>query len=260
MPSPRAIMMRRLVVFRLCVGVSSHCPICGQSCHLCRAVCAAYGGLVASSGRCAMHNLHGFLVGWTSSCQEPRWCCARSSGPPSIRREEPSIWTSCPRICRAIPRSRVTIVCPAAGGRPEKVRAIRGTRGGSGAGAPWCLSMPVRRLSSAARAMVPLLALRCACPPGDTMRQAQGDRVADSDKAAGGPRGGPQRHPSGTQARVDSGARRRPWRLHGFRPMMAPCATPRKAVGRRGWTPRRRTEWCRSPAVLLAHTPHGHGA
>ena len=32
--------------------------MCGQSCHLCLAVCAACSGLVASSGRCAIHKLH----------------------------------------------------------------------------------------------------------------------------------------------------------------------------------------------------------
>ena len=99
--------------------------MCGQSCHLCLAVGAACSGLVAPSGRCAMHKLHFFLVCWTSSCKESRWCWSRSSGPPSVRREESSIRASRPRVWRATPRSRVKIVCPSAGGRPEKVREIR---------------------------------------------------------------------------------------------------------------------------------------
>jgi hypothetical protein len=224
--------MRLLVFFRLCVWrVSSHCPVCCQSCHLCLAVCAACSGLVASSGRCAIHKLHFFLVYWTSSCKESRWCWARSSGPPSVRREESSIRASRPRVWRATPRSRVKIVCPSAGGRPEKGREIRGTRGGSGAGAPWCLSMPVRRLSSADRAMVPVLSLRCACPPEDTTRQAQGDCVADSDKAAGGPGRGTAAASIGPHARVDPGARRRPWRLHGFPAHDGPRRNPSEGCG-----------------------------
>ena len=205
--------------------------MCGQSCHLCLAVCAACSGLVASSGRCAMHKLHFFLVCWTSSCKESRWCCSRSSGTPSVRREESSIRASRPRVWRATPRSRVKIVCPSAGGRPEKVREIRGKRGGSGAGTSWCISMPVKRISSADRAMVRVLSLRCACPPEDTTRQAQGDCVADSDKAAGSPGRGPQRHPSGTHPRVDPGAWRRPWRLHGFPAYDGPMCNPREDCG-----------------------------
>ena len=200
--------------------------MCGQSCHLCLAVCAAGSGLVAASGRCAMHKLHFFLVCWTSSCTESRWCWSRSCGPPSVRREESSIRASRPRVWRATPRSRVKIVCPSAGGRPVKVREIRGTRGGSGAGAPWCISMPVKRISSADRAMVPVLSLRCACPPEDTTRQAQGDCVADSDKAAGGSGRGTAAASIGPHARVDPGARRRPWRLHGFPAHNVPSPTP----------------------------------
>jgi len=66
---------------------------------------------------------------------------------------------------------------------------------------------------------------------GGTTRQAQGDCVADSDKAAGGPGRGPQRHPSGTHARVDPGARRRPWRLHGFPAYDGPMCNPREDCG-----------------------------
>ena len=143
-----------------------------------------------------------------------------------VRREESSIRASRPRVWRATPRSRVKIVCPSAGGRPEKVREIRGTRGGSGAGAPWCISMPVKRISSADRAMVLVLSLRCACPPEDTTRQAQGDCVADSDKAAGGSGRGTAAASIGPHARVDPGARRRPWRLHGFPAHNVPRRNP----------------------------------
>jgi hypothetical protein len=46
---------------------------------------------------------------------------------------------------------------------------------------------------------------------------------------------GPQRHPS-AHTRVDPGARRRPWRLHGFPAYNGPRRNPSKAVGRRGRT------------------------
>ena len=87
--------------------------------------------------------------------------------------------------------------------------------------------------------MVPVLSLRCACPPEDTTRQAQGDCVADSDKAAGGPGRGTAAASIGPHARVDPGARRRPWRLHGFPAYNGPRRNPSKAVGRRGRTPGR---------------------
>jgi hypothetical protein len=60
-----------------------------------------------------------------------------------------------------------------------------------------------------------------------------GDCVADSDKAAGGPGRGTAAASIGPHARVDPGARRRPWRLHGFsahdgprRPSMAGLRAP----------------------------------
>jgi hypothetical protein len=179
--------------------------MCGQSCHLCLAVCAACSGLVASSGRCAMHKLHFFLVCWTSSCKESRWCWSRSSGPPSVRREESSIRASRPRVWRATPRSRVKIVCPSAGGRPEKVREIRGTRGGSGAGAPWCISMPVRRISSADRAMVPVLA--------QVRMSAGGHHEAGPGELRGGQRQGSRWPWSWDRSDIHRPTRaRRPWR------------------------------------------------
>src|ERR1051326_3274203 len=104
-------------------------------------------------------------------------------------------------VLPAVVSSLPLVAVPCISGRPEKGREIRGTRGGLGAGAPWGLSMPVRRISSADCATVPLLALRCAYLPGDTTRQAHGNRAADCAKAAGDPGRGPQRHPLGTPAR-----------------------------------------------------------
>ena len=79
--------------------------------------------------------------------------------------------------------------------------------------------------------MVPVLSLRCACPPEDTTRQAQGDCVADSDKAAGGPGRGTAAASIGPHARVDPGARHRPWRLHGFPAHNGPRRNPSEGCG-----------------------------
>ena len=80
--------------------------------------------------------------------------------------------------------------------------------------------------------MVPVLSLRCACPPEDTTRQAQGDCVGrDSDKAAGGPGGGTAAASIGPHARVDPGARRRPRRLHGFPAHNGPRRNPSEGCG-----------------------------
>jgi hypothetical protein len=58
-----------------------------------------------------------------------------------------------------------------------------------------------------------------------------GDCVADSDKAAGGPGRGTAAASIGPHARVDPGARRRPWRLHGFPAHNGPRRNPSEGCG-----------------------------